>query len=191
MRVGAENRTKLAAMIVLLVVAAVSFARMLVFRSAAPAAAAATSPENPARQAQRRAARGRTSLGVLPPTLDPRLRLDLLKSSEQTKYAGSGRNIFRAQEEPPPIPTPVASALKDQAKTGPPPPPPINLKFFGFASRPGEAKRIFLAQGDDVFISGEGEVVKGRYKIVRINPNSVEVEDMLSNSRQTIPLTQS
>ena len=71
---------------------------------------------------------------------------------------------------------------------GPPPPPPINLKFFGFANKPGEAKKIFLSQGEDVFIAGEGDIVDRRYKILHITPVSVEVEDVLNNNRQSIPL---
>src|SRR5436853_359153 len=73
-----------------------------------------------------------------------------------------------------------------------PPPPPIMLKFFGFANKPGEPKKVFLSQGEDVFIAGEGEIVDRRYRILRIitNPASVEVEDVLNNNRQTIPLTQ-
>ena len=75
-------------------------------------------------------------------------------------------------------------------RQGPPPPPPINLKFFGFANKPGEPKRIFLSQGEDVFIAGEGDIVDRRYRILHISPVSVEVEDVLNNNRQTIPLTQ-
>src|SRR5271170_7921636 len=123
-------------------------------------------------------------------SLDPSLRYDWLKASEDTKYEGTGRNIFLAQAE---IPTPVASAVPDkEADTGPPPPPPpppINLKFFGFASKPGEAKKVFLSEGEDVFIAAEGEVVNRHYKVLRISPTSVEIEDVLNNNRQSIPLT--
>jgi hypothetical protein len=41
-----------------------------------------------------------------------------------------------------------------------------------------------------VFIAKEGEIVDRRYKIVRISPNAVEILDVLSNNRQSIPLTQ-
>ena len=64
------------------------------------------------------------------------------------------------------------------------------LKFFGFASKPGEPKRIFLSQGEDVFIAAEGDIVNRRYKVVRISPNAVDIEDVLYNNRQSIPLTQ-
>jgi len=119
-------------------------------------------------------------------SLDPTLKLGLLAAVEGVEYKGSGRNIFREHQEPP-IPTPVASALK--APTGPPPPPPISLRFFGFASRPGEAKKIFLSQGEDVFIAAEGDIVNRRYRVLHIGVNSVEVEDVLGGRRQTLPLT--
>ena len=130
-----------------------------------------------------------------PRSLDPTLRYDLLKISEATIYTGSGRNIFSSVDIPAPEApghTDVAKSSKPEPPPTPPPyvPPPINLKFFGFASKPGEAKKVFLSEGEDVFIAGEGEIVDRRYKVVRISPMSVEIEDVLNNNRQSIPLTQ-
>jgi hypothetical protein len=70
------------------------------------------------------------------------------------------------------------------------PPPPINLKFFGFKSEPGQPKRVFLSSGDDVFVAGEGDLVNRRYRVIKINAGSVEIEDVLNNNKQTIPLSQ-
>jgi hypothetical protein len=64
------------------------------------------------------------------------------------------------------------------------------LKFFGFASKPGEPKKVFLSTGEDVFIAAEGDIVNRRYKILHIGTSSIEVEDVLNNNRQSIPLTQ-
>jgi len=135
-------------------------------------------------------------------SLDPTLRLDLLTAVEQTQYRGNGRNIFVSQADPV-IPQPEGSGRADDPKKaeieeakypGPPPippAPPIPLKYYGFASQVGEAKKIFLQNGDDVFIAGEGEIVDRRYKVVRISPNSVEIQDMVySGPPQSIPLTQ-
>ena len=125
-------------------------------------------------------------------SLDPSLRYDWLKASEDTEYQGKGRNIFRAEAEIPKIIQAPVTATKDQPSVPPPPPPPppINIKFFGFANKPGESKKIFLSQGEDVFIAAEGDIVDRRYKVLRISPMSVEIEDVLSNNRQNIPLTQ-
>lgn len=130
-------------------------------------------------------------------SLDPTLRLDLLAASEETRYEGNGRNIFVSQAEDVMIPKPLAPAHTDPTTSEdtyhlptPPPPTPIPLKFFGFASRPGEPRKIFLSEGEDVFVAGEGEIVDRRYKVVRISPNAVELQDVVnSGPPQSIPLT--
>ncbi len=48
---------------------------------------------------------------------------------------------------------------------------------------------MFLASGDDVFIAQEGDIVNRRYKVIHIGANSVEVEDLINNRRQSLPLT--
>jgi len=127
-------------------------------------------------------------------TLDPRLRLDILAASQSKKYEVGGRNIFR-MEAPPvdktvvdvrtrppfgpdPLPTP----------TPPPPPPPIPLKFYGFASKPTEPKKIFLFDEGEVFVARQGDIVERKYKVIQINNTSVIIEDVLNNNKQTIPL---
>lgn len=124
------------------------------------------------------------------PSIDPTLQLALLKASEDIKYTGKGRNIFQAHIDIPKVVAPPIKQPEAQLPPQPPPPPPIPLKFFGFASKPGETKRIFLSQGEDVFIAGEGDIVNRRYKVVHIGPSSVDIEDVLNNNRQSIPLTQ-
>jgi hypothetical protein len=194
MRLGAESRTKVVALALLLLLAAISVGYMFNSLSSRPTpVAAAPAPSgNTAAQPARRPPPGRgPAAAVAAPSLDPELRLKLLESSEGTKYEGTGRNIFVPILDP--IPHPIANGLTKERPLpppGPPPPPPIPLKFFGFASHSGD-KRIFLAQGEDVFIAAEGEIVDRRYKVVRINATSVEIEDVLNNNRQTIPLTQS
>jgi hypothetical protein len=195
MKVGAENKKVLVAAVVSAVLALVFVVRGVMQLSAAPPAAPATS--NAAQQGpQARRVRG-AAQAQLPKTnpLDPTLRLDLLKSSEDVEYKGSGRNIFAAAAEP--IPQPKAPVIVK----GPPPmqcpgdpacpKPPIPLKFYGFANKPGEPKKIFLSSGEDVFVAAEGEIVNRRYRVLHIGVNSVEIEDVLQNNRQTIPLTQS
>ncbi|MGI9104091.1 MAG: hypothetical protein ACR2IF_16750 [Terriglobales bacterium] len=206
MKLGAENRG-LTVFAAVLFVAAVLLVVRMVASGTQPAAATspasnrvAESPQaGPARSRARRAAprtpNSRPTPDSATVSLDPRLRLDLLKQSEETEYKGTGRNIFRAEAEiPKPIVNPVTAKKtpppppQPQVYT-PPPPPPINLKFFGVASSPGEPTKAFLGSGDDVFVAAEGDIVKRRYRIVRINASSIEVEDVLSNNRQTIPLT--
>jgi len=198
-KLGTENKKKTIVAAVLAAVAIFMVVRALMGgdeqtpapQPAAPATAAAT-PSGSANATQHKAApqRGKPH-PLLAQTLDPTLRFELLKSSEEVTYKGSGRDIFRSQAPPPEIPKVVTPPVK-QAPPPPPPPPPINLKFYGFANKKGGAdKRIFLASGDDIFVAKEGDIVNRRYKIVKINNNSIDVEDVLTNNRQTLPLTQS
>ncbi len=124
-------------------------------------------------------------------TLDPTLHTDLLDASRRVKYEAGGRNIFRMEE--PPIPKPIAPPRPVNTPvptpTPTPPPPPIPLKFYGFASKANEPKRIFLEEGGAVFIARQGDIVDRRYKVVQIQNTAVVVEDVLTAHRQTIPLT--
>ena len=179
--------------VVAVLVFAYEFIPMFTGSSSEPASSAQAAAPLPAARRVERPTKGRK---VRVESLDPTLKMDLLASSEQTLYEGSGRNIFVSQAEVL-IQKPSASGVTDAAaEVGyhtPPPqaPPPIPLKFFGFASRPGEAKKIFLSLGEDVFVAGEGEIVNRRYKVVRISANSVEIQDMVSSGPpQSIPLTQ-
>jgi len=132
-----------------------------------------------------------------PQSLDPTLQLKLLAATEAIKYEGSGRNIFISQADVV-IPTPLSPGTPDGKKEDqiyhPPAAPvvtPIPLKFFGFANRPGEPRKVFLIKGDDTFIAGEGDIVDRRYKVVRITPTSVDIQDVVGSSPpQNIPLTQ-
>ena len=195
MKLGAENRTKTIVAVVLVALAAISIVRSMM-RPSTPVAETASTEATPAstrpQRSARRLARSKAGAPVLTASQDPRLRADLLKVSEDTKYAGTGRNIFRAEADP--LPAPIVQVdRKPQPPTGPtppPPPPPIPLRFVGFASRAGEPKKAFLSQGDAVFVAAEGEMVNNRYKIVHIGVNSIEIQDVLYNNTQTIPLTQ-
>jgi hypothetical protein len=193
MKLGADNPKKTGVAIGLMVLSILLLAYMM-SSSSTPAAESATATDASTNTAVRpgRVKRNRqASAKVLTDTLDPRLRLDLLKTSEQTTYAGSGRNIFRAEVEVAVIPQPVKPPIpQPYVPPPPPPPPPINLKFFGFASHPGEPKKIFLAQGDEVFVAAEGDIVNRRYKVMHIGVNSVDIQDVLNNNVQTIPLSQ-
>jgi len=161
--------------------------------AAAPVTAQPTSAA--AKPGTRRTASGRI-VPVVEARLDPTLDLKLLSQSEEIKYAGNGRNIFVVGSMAV-IPKPKGNGTSDvpgdvaiRQPPPVPPPPPITLKFFGFANRPGETKRVFLSQNDDVFIAAEGDIVDRRYRVLHIAPTSVEVEDVLNNNRQSLPLTQ-
>ena len=188
MKLGTENKKKTLIAGGLLVVAAVLVVRAFSGggQDSPPTPATTTST---ASVAAKKAAAKKAANSLVAHSLDPTLRFDLLKSSEDVTYQGTGRNIFRSEAPPPDIPKPVQSALQQQVAQAPPPPQPIDLKFYGFAGPKNGAKRIFLLKGEDIFLAKEGDIVDRRYKIMRISPTSVDVQDVLTNNTQTIPLS--
>jgi hypothetical protein len=135
------------------------------------------------------------NVGTTSAQLDPTLRMDAMLVTESLVYSGNGRNIFSANSAPVEIPKPIAPARKVAAVApppvvplGPPPPPPIELKFFGVAMGANGKRMAFLLHGDDVFVATDGEIVQRRYKVISVGANSVVVEDLSYNNRQTLPL---
>jgi hypothetical protein len=128
-------------------------------------------------------------------SLDPTLDETAMHRTESLVYSGTGRNIFSLIYTPPPPPMPKnvppprpKTITLPPAPVGPPPPPPINLKFFGTAKRQNGPLQAFLLQGDNVYLASAGEIVAHKYKIVSINPNSIQVEDLQYNNTQTLQL---
>lgn len=188
MKIGAENKKQVRWMIALLaVVGLVAAYDFIDFGTSSAAPPSATTSA---------AAQKKVTLAIEDNSLDPRLRTDKLAASQSIKYEAGGRNIFRMEDTPIDKPlTSVRPALRpmgpdpEPTPTPPPPPPPIPLKFYGFASKPNEPKRIFLADKNEVFVARQGDIVERKYKVVQINNTSVIIEDVLYNNRQPIPLT--
>jgi hypothetical protein len=209
MKAGTESRAKVVTMLALMVIAVFMAARTF-FTSAASSAVNSPSSTVTAKATQgkknvaprRSNTRSWRTKDDTVSSLDPTLRFDWLKNSEDRAYTGGKRNIFDMAPEPPSAPKVESRGPRCPGDPGCPPPPPvcpgpdprcppppINIKFYGFANKPGEPRRVFLSSGDDVFIAAEGDIVNRRYRVVRISGSSVEIEDVLNNNKQTIPLT--
>ena len=156
-----------------------------------PAAVPAAAPSNLPRDGV--ATQGR---GVL--TKPPPVRLEALKQPPPEPRSAD-RNPFRFQPKPPPLPPapPPGAGSGAGGSTGPPPPPPpvippgpppIQLKFFGTVDTPRGAKVAALTDGKAVFHGKEGDIIDGRYRIVRIGVESIVLEYADGRGRTTIPL---
>jgi hypothetical protein len=106
------------------------------------------------------------------------------------------RDVFRFEERrveaPPPRPTarqPVEQVV--EVETGPPPPPPIPLRFIGYLDQAGEVPRVaVLSDGrGNVFNGKEGDVIEGRYRVLRIGNDSADLIYVDGRGRQTIRLS--
>ena len=164
-----------------------ALAALLVFRPWPPPTAARGGA------AGRRVARVASTPGLEPV---PDVRLDSL-DAERPRPELRERNPFRfkpgAPPPPPAVPPGAIHPGGDAAPatpSGPPPPPPIGLKFIGIVEAPGKAQKIaVLSDGRNVFHGCEGDIIEGRYRILRIGAESLEIAYADGRGRQTIRLT--
>lgn len=201
MKIGTEDKKKVIVAGVLALVVAVMLARFLMeyFGSSstepAPAAVVRQNTPPPAQTAPappvEHAAPKVPAVGA---GLDPTLHPEWMAQAESLEYSGHGRNIF-SQFSAPPVIEKVSAPIRPSAPVvqvpqGPPPPPPIDMKFFGYEARKDGTRRAFLLHGDDVFIAAEGDIVDHRYRVMKINPFSVEIEDLPYHNAQPLQLVQ-
>jgi hypothetical protein len=127
---------------------------------------------------------------------NPSLRMDLLEGLRHVQYTGSHRNIF-SETPPPHIET--AKERDERLKKAPPiivqppPPPPVvvNLKFYGFVDDAHTgARRAFFTNGEDIFIAGVGDTLENRLRVTRIGNDTVELMEISSSRRTTVPIEQ-
>ena len=89
----------------------------------------------------------------------------------------------------------VAGGCAATVPTGPPPPPPlppIPLKFLGILDEgPDKPKWAVLSDGSGAMplYGREGENIAGRYRIIKIGVESIEVSYLDGRGRQTIRLS--
>ena len=128
--------------------------------------------------------------------VDP-VKLASLNSSAPSP-GEAARNPFRFQPRvvaPPPRPegtAPVAEAPRPPpAPPGPPPVPPIPLKFIGVLERANGVKWAILTDGKSPtpLYGKDGDIIDGRYVIVKIGAESVEMTHTDGRGRQVIRLT--
>lgn len=65
----------------------------------------------------------------------------------------------------------------------------IPLKYYGFRKDPlGKKRQAFFADGDDLYLAWEGDVVANRFRIHRITDTMAEVEEVASRTRKRLNL---
>ena len=138
-----------------------------------------------------------TAAPVDPKDLD--VRLEGLETA-RPEPSGASRNPFgfAPKTSPPPVerttpppvvlPPPVTGSADNVQPEGPPPPPPIPLKYLGLIE--GQGKRLAaLSDCKFTYRGEEGEIVDGRYRLVKIQVESVVMEYVDGRGRTTIRLS--
>jgi len=152
--------------------------------------------------------RGRQGEPTIDPnTVDPTIHIELLAKVQDAKIEGGQRNLFQfgaaAPVEMPKGPEPIVKVAKvydyPRAYVPPPPPPPKvdpppappSFKYYGLATKKIDNKRTaFFLDGEDIILATEGMTVKNRWRVVRINAESVMLEDSQTRKQQALAISE-
>jgi hypothetical protein len=150
--------------------------------SAAPAAATSN----------RRTAAARNSAASA--EIDPaelKVRLEALQAQREG-FGDGERNPFRFQPPPAPPPPKLPPVTMPAGPVGPPPPPlpppipPVPLKFMGTVEKPGLTLAALTDCKGFSYAAREGELIDGRYRLVKIQVESVILEYSNGTGRTTV-----
>jgi len=111
--------------------------------------------------------------------------------AERPKPGEQSRDLFRFKPKPTPPPPPPPKVTATPAPTGPPtpaPPPPITLRFIAAYEQNGRKAACLSDAMGKPECGGEGDIIQGRYRILKIGVESVEVAYLDGTGRRTIRL---
>jgi hypothetical protein len=200
LKLGFENKTQTGVMILLLVVAVYLVGNWYFGGPVTVTVKDATSPTASAGTPERvkhRITRPKVGDIVIPAlrSQDPTLLTEIMAYSESMKYTGGARNIFQPLDYVADNKSKSAPDITDPTKIEVPakvekPQPTIPLRFYGYTATSSGLKRVFFtdADGQDIFIGQEGDLINKRYKIVRIKKESVDVFDVINHFSQNFPM---
>jgi hypothetical protein len=176
----------------LLAALGVAFVALVAYQMWPEQSATPAVPASNRQVANRRTGPART--GAARGEIDPaelKVRLDALQA-KAPDFGEGERNPFRFQPPPaPPQPKPVAPT----GPIGPPPPPlppppppipPVPLKFMGTVEKPGLTLAALTDCKGFSYAAREGEIIDGRYRLVKIQVESVILEYSNGTGRTTV-----
>jgi hypothetical protein len=119
------------------------------------------------------------------------VELDALKAPRPAPESAT-RNPFRFKPKPlppaPPMPTRPAVPIQT-GPVEPPPPPRIPLKFIGVVESGATGRVAVLRDDRGVYRGRVGDTIEGRYRILQIGVESIELAYVDGRGRQTIRQT--
>jgi hypothetical protein len=113
-------------------------------------------------------------------------------SAERPRPGGSDRNLFRFQAKAAPAPVERPRDVVERPTPGDTAPAvpaaaPITLKFLGVMESPERSLRLaVLTDGRGVYRGSEGDIIEGRYRIIHIGTESIEMAHLDGSGRQVI-----
>jgi hypothetical protein len=118
---------------------------------------------------------------------DPDVHFVALKKLDSRPLPDEDRNPFEFVGEAAP-PPPQAPAPPPKAP--PAPPPPLPLKAEGYNELPGGKREAMVTYNDDLQMVHEGDMIGTRFKVVKIDPSKIVVQDGDTQKTLELPFPQ-
>lgn len=152
--------------------------------------------DDPVTNPGRSSGRSATTTAATKETPVADLRLERLKA-DASELGPSTRNPFQFKPKaaPPPSKSQASAAAPPVViappplPQGPPPPPPIALKYIGVLETAQGRVAIFRDTGGDIVNGKEGDIIDGRYRLLKIGVESADLAYVDGRGRQTIRLS--
>ncbi len=118
---------------------------------------------------------------------DPTIHFDELKDLDSRPLPDQPRDpfLFVGETAPAPAPAPKAAPAPPPA---PPPPPPI--KANGYNELPGGKGEAMITFNEDVMVVHEGDPIGDKYKVVKITPTNIVIEDVQTQKQTELSFPQ-
>jgi hypothetical protein len=117
---------------------------------------------------------------------DPAVRLDLLKELQSRPLPRVGRNPFEFEAKP--VPATQLQPAAAAPPTQPPPPAAPPLKAVGYAEKAGGVREAIVSDDQEIYIVHEGESFAKRFRVLKISPSLVEVDDDTTHETIRLPI---
>ncbi len=119
---------------------------------------------------------------------DPAIHFDMLRAFDSRPLPDEDRNPFQFVGG---ASAPVAQVPIVPANAAPPPPPPPPpLKAVGYNELPGRKKEAVVTFNEDLVVVHEGDLIGAKYKVVKIDPSMVVVQDGETQKSIELPFPQ-
>lgn len=122
---------------------------------------------------------------------DPSLNVQALKEYVAEPLPENTRDPFDFVAPPPSPSRRGANGIRVAGGVGgtaAPPSPRIPLQALGYSVRAGVGGEAYLADTNHVYVVHQGDTIAKRYKILKITPQVVEVQDASSGERAQLPI---
>jgi len=135
--------------------------------------------------------KGAPTNGKASVNIDPALQVQALEEYVPKPLPEISRNPFDFGVPPVTPAQRAAQAARAAAVArSAPPSPSVPLRAIGYSERTGIGPEAYLADSDQIYVVHDGDVVSHRYKIVKITPLMVDVQDGASGEKAQLPIPQ-